>query len=178
MGRLQTHPRTFHSYSITTWTQRQLGHVFGFEDVDSGQLGQYGFQKGYTQDDFRECSSRANPGHCCCVHCLTVCHWCWTNDERWLQYPTCMCRYCSRDVHGDSLMLCTWWVLISDLIIQYHTHSNSLSDFFLIAMVLLSMKFKMNPDNLATPLAASIGDIVSISVFSFIASFLYRHHGK
>lgn len=52
------------------------------------------------------------------------------------------------------------------------------SDFFLIAMVLLSMKFKMNPDNLATPLAASIGDIVSISVFSFIASFLYRHHGE
>lgn len=45
-------------------------------------------------------------------------------------------------------------------------------------MVLLSIKFKMNPDNLATPLAASIGDIVSISVFSMIASFLYRHHGK
>lgn len=49
-------------------------------------------------------------------------------------------------------------------------------DFFLIAMVLTSIRLKMNPDNLATPLAASIGDVVSISVFSFIASLLYKHH--
>lgn len=31
----------------------------------------------------------------------------------------------------------------------------------------------MNPDNLATPLAASFGDVVSVSVLSAIASFLY-----
>uniref|UniRef100_A0A336K5J5 CSON009356 protein n=1 Tax=Culicoides sonorensis TaxID=179676 RepID=A0A336K5J5_CULSO len=56
------------------------------------------------------------------------------------------------------------------------TSSCFVLDFFLIAMVLASIKLKMNPDNLATPLAASIGDVVSISVFSFIASFLYRNH--
>lgn len=36
----------------------------------------------------------------------------------------------------------------------------------------------MNPDNLATPLAASIGDVVSLSVFSFIASALYENLGN
>lgn len=33
----------------------------------------------------------------------------------------------------------------------------------------------MNPDNLATPLAASIGDVVAISLLSFIASLLFQH---
>jgi len=56
------------------------------------------------------------------------------------------------------------------------TSSCFVLDFFLIAMVLTSIRLKMNPDNLATPLAASIGDVVSISVFSFIASLLYKHH--
>lgn len=36
----------------------------------------------------------------------------------------------------------------------------------------------MNPDNLATPLAASIGDVVSLSVLSFIASLLFENLGK
>lgn len=31
----------------------------------------------------------------------------------------------------------------------------------------------MNPDNLATPLAASFGDVVSITVFSHIASSFF-----
>ena len=35
----------------------------------------------------------------------------------------------------------------------------------------------MNPDNLATPLAASIGDVVAISLFSFIASLLFQNLG-
>lgn len=36
----------------------------------------------------------------------------------------------------------------------------------------------MNPDNLATPLAASIGDVVAISLLSFIASLLFQNLGK
>lgn len=36
----------------------------------------------------------------------------------------------------------------------------------------------MNPDNLATPLAASIGDIVSLLLLSHIASLLYSIHGN
>lgn len=52
------------------------------------------------------------------------------------------------------------------------------TDFVLVAVILLSHKFKMNPDNLATPLAASIGDVVSLSILSFIASLLFEHIGN
>lgn len=56
--------------------------------------------------------------------------------------------------------------------------SVSLIDFVLVAVILISQKFRLNPDNLATPLAASIGDVVSISLLSFIASLLYEHIRK
>lgn len=36
----------------------------------------------------------------------------------------------------------------------------------------------MNPDNLATPLAASIGDVVSLSVLSIFARNLFTIHGN
>lgn len=48
-----------------------------------------------------------------------------------------------------------------------------ISDFAMIAVIMGAHRVKMNPDNLATPLAASIGDVVSISVLSFIASKLF-----
>jgi hypothetical protein len=47
-----------------------------------------------------------------------------------------------------------------------------------VAVILISHNLKMNPDNLATPLAASIGDVVSISLLSFIASVLFEHLGE
>lgn len=48
-----------------------------------------------------------------------------------------------------------------------------LIDFVMIAVIMISYRCKMNPDNLATPLAASFGDVVSISVLSTIASGLF-----
>ncbi|KAH8416410.1 hypothetical protein KR222_002808, partial [Zaprionus bogoriensis] len=55
------------------------------------------------------------------------------------------------------------------------TSSCFVLDFVLVAVILFSQKYNLNPDNLATPLAASIGDVVSISLLSFIASLLYEH---
>lgn len=52
------------------------------------------------------------------------------------------------------------------------------SDFVLVAVILLSNKYKVNPDNMATPLAASIGDVVSISMLSFITSILFARLGE
>lgn len=52
------------------------------------------------------------------------------------------------------------------------------SDFVLVAVILLSNKYKVNPDNMATPLAASIGDVVSISMLSFITSILFSNLGE
>lgn len=51
-------------------------------------------------------------------------------------------------------------------------------DFLMIAVIMLSYRYKMNPDNLATPLAASIGDVVSIGILSTIASEFYNRLDK
>lgn len=53
-----------------------------------------------------------------------------------------------------------------------------LVDFVMIGVIFASHKIKMNPDNVATPLAASIGDIVSLSLLSLIASAIYEIVGK
>lgn len=45
----------------------------------------------------------------------------------------------------------------------------------MIAVIMVAHRTRMNPDNLATPLAASIGDVVSVSVLSAIASQLYLY---
>ena len=52
------------------------------------------------------------------------------------------------------------------------------TDLVMIAVVVLSYKVKMNPDNLATPVAASIGDVVSITLLANIASRFYEIHGE
>ncbi|XP_012063017.1 PREDICTED: solute carrier family 41 member 3-like [Atta cephalotes] len=54
------------------------------------------------------------------------------------------------------------------------TSSCFILDFVLIAVIMISYRFKMNPDNLATPLAASIGDVVSIGILSTVASDFYN----
>lgn len=51
-------------------------------------------------------------------------------------------------------------------------------DFVLISVIFLSHRMKLNPDNLATPLAASIGDVVSLLVLSSWAQLLYTIHGR
>lgn len=51
-------------------------------------------------------------------------------------------------------------------------------DFVLVGFVLISLKFETNPDNMVTPLAGSIGDIVSVSTLSFVASALFTIIGE
>ncbi|XP_053619307.1 solute carrier family 41 member 1-like isoform X3 [Plodia interpunctella] len=47
-------------------------------------------------------------------------------------------------------------------------------DFVMVMVIYGSHKFKVNPDNVATPLAASIGDIVSNSVLAVTAQYMYE----
>ncbi|KAG7198639.1 hypothetical protein KM043_005997 [Ampulex compressa] len=54
------------------------------------------------------------------------------------------------------------------------TSSCFILDFAMIAVIMVSYRCKMNPDNLATPLAASVGDVVSLTVLSAVASALFR----
>ncbi|CAG9864597.1 unnamed protein product [Phyllotreta striolata] len=51
-------------------------------------------------------------------------------------------------------------------------------DIVLVTVIITSHKLKLNPDNLATPLAASIGDLVSLIVLSSWARLLYDIHDE
>uniref|UniRef100_A0A7G3AYY0 Putative solute carrier family 41 member 1 isoform x3 n=1 Tax=Lutzomyia longipalpis TaxID=7200 RepID=A0A7G3AYY0_LUTLO len=55
------------------------------------------------------------------------------------------------------------------------TSSCLVLDVVLTTVILVAKRYGFNPDNLATPLAASIGDLVSLSLLSAIASLLYQN---
>ncbi|XP_053678610.1 solute carrier family 41 member 1 [Anopheles nili] len=55
------------------------------------------------------------------------------------------------------------------------TSSCFVLDFLLIGVIVVSNRMKWNPDNLATPLAASVGDLVSISLLANISKVLYEN---
>ncbi|KAI4495950.1 hypothetical protein M0802_008165 [Mischocyttarus mexicanus] len=81
-------------------------------------------------------------------------------------------------VHGDEGNLdgtfkWNYALLLATSSVCTATSSCFILDFVMIAVIMISHKCKMNPDNLATPLAASVGDVVSISVLSRIASAFF-----
>lgn len=43
----------------------------------------------------------------------------------------------------------------------------------MVAVILLSRQMNINPDNVATPIAASLGDLTTLALLSWIASLLY-----
>lgn len=48
----------------------------------------------------------------------------------------------------------------------------------MIGVIVGSYRLQMNPDNIATPVAASIGDVVSINLLAQIASAFFNIHGE
>ncbi|GLV43055.1 uncharacterized protein CBL_14267 [Carabus blaptoides fortunei] len=48
----------------------------------------------------------------------------------------------------------------------------------MILVILLSRHFHINPDNVATPIAASLGDLTTLALLSWFASVLYIEIGK
>ncbi|XP_075997059.1 solute carrier family 41 member 3-like [Genypterus blacodes] len=45
----------------------------------------------------------------------------------------------------------------------------------MVAVILGSRKVGINPDNVATPIAASLGDLITLSLLAGISSFLFHH---
>ena len=45
----------------------------------------------------------------------------------------------------------------------------------MVGVIVLSRKIRVNPDNVATPIAASLGDLITLSMLSFIASLLFQY---
>lgn len=44
----------------------------------------------------------------------------------------------------------------------------------MMLVILISKKMHINPDNIATPIAASLGDLVTLTILSFLCTFLYQ----
>ncbi|XP_012905947.2 solute carrier family 41 member 3 isoform X3 [Mustela putorius furo] len=47
----------------------------------------------------------------------------------------------------------------------------------MVCIVIGARKLGLNPDNIATPIAASLGDLITMSILAFVSSFLYKHKG-
>jgi len=45
----------------------------------------------------------------------------------------------------------------------------------MIGVILLAKRFKCNPDNVATPIAASLGDVTTLGLLAWISNILYNH---
>ncbi|KAM9592385.1 solute carrier family 41 member 3 isoform 1-T2 [Trichechus inunguis] len=45
----------------------------------------------------------------------------------------------------------------------------------MVCIVIGARKFRVNPDNIATPIAASLGDLITLSILALVSSFFYRH---
>ncbi|XP_006911490.1 solute carrier family 41 member 3 isoform X9 [Pteropus alecto] len=45
----------------------------------------------------------------------------------------------------------------------------------MVCIVIGARKFGVNPDNIATPIAASLGDLITLSILAFMSSFFYKH---
>lgn len=48
----------------------------------------------------------------------------------------------------------------------------------MVAVILFSRHMNINPDNVATPIAASLGDLTTLALLSWIASVLYSSIGN
>ena len=47
----------------------------------------------------------------------------------------------------------------------------------MVGVVLFSRRCNINPDNVATPIAASLGDLTTLSLLSGVGCLLYREIG-
>nr|XP_025721987.1 solute carrier family 41 member 3-like isoform X2 [Callorhinus ursinus] len=45
----------------------------------------------------------------------------------------------------------------------------------MVCIVIGALKLGLNPDNIATPIAASLGDLTTLSLLAFVSSFFYKH---
>ncbi|PSN46730.1 hypothetical protein C0J52_00885 [Blattella germanica] len=72
---------------------------------------------------------------------------------------------------SHTLLLCSCSIITSSI-------ASLLLGFITATVIIMSRFFKINPDNVATPIAASLGDITSLVLLSWVASKLYGANGK
>lgn len=73
------------------------------------------------------------------------------------------------DIH-HAMLLCASSVLTASV-------ASFVLGLIMILVIVLSKNLNINPDNIATPIAASLGDLTTLALLSWIASLLYRSIG-
>lgn len=73
------------------------------------------------------------------------------------------------DIH-HALLLCASSVLTA-------SSASLVLGIIMIGVVVVSKKLSINPDNVATPIAASLGDLTTLALLSWIASVLFKSIG-
>lgn len=48
----------------------------------------------------------------------------------------------------------------------------------MVAVIIGSRKAGINPDNVATPIAASLGDLITLSLLAGVSSFFFCYRGQ
>lgn len=48
----------------------------------------------------------------------------------------------------------------------------------MVCIVIGARKLGVNPDNIATPIAASLGDLITLSILAFVSSFFHKRRGR
>lgn len=48
----------------------------------------------------------------------------------------------------------------------------------MVCVVIGARKLGVNPDNIATPIAASLGDLITLSILAFVSNFFYKYKGR
>ncbi|XP_021207335.1 solute carrier family 41 member 1 [Bombyx mori] len=73
------------------------------------------------------------------------------------------------DIH-HALLLCASSVLTA-------SSASLVLGLIMIGVIVISKRININPDNIATPIAASLGDLTTLALLSFVASLLYKSIG-
>ncbi|XP_047535285.1 solute carrier family 41 member 1-like [Vanessa atalanta] len=73
------------------------------------------------------------------------------------------------DIH-HAMLLCASSVLTASF-------ASFVLGLIMIGVIVVSKKLNINPDNIATPIAASLGDLTTLALLSWIASLLYKSIG-
>ncbi|XP_022122376.2 solute carrier family 41 member 1 [Pieris rapae] len=73
------------------------------------------------------------------------------------------------DIH-QAMLLCASSVLTASF-------ASFVLGLIMIGVIVVSKKLNINPDNVATPIAASLGDLTTLALLSWISSMLYRSLG-
>lgn len=55
---------------------------------------------------------------------------------------------------------------------------NFVSGLITVAVIIGSRKMGINPDNVATPIAASLGDLITLSVLAGVSSIFFTYKGS